>query len=733
MEVLMLVRISSIMVLSCLVMVLPGVAEEPQRPRIGLVLSGGGALGTAHVGVIKVLEELQIPIDYVAGTSMGAIVGGLYASGLSPAEMEQALADIDWHDIFDDLPPRREMPFRRKQDDLTYLTRFEIGFNHGSFQIPPALVFGQKFGVELQRLTLRAAGIQDFDQLPIPFRAVATDIETGDMVVLSSGDLGRALRASMAVPGVFSPIEIDGRLLVDGGLVRNLPVDVVREMGAEVVIAVDVGEPLYSRDELRSMLKVTSQVINMQLRKNVEEQVGAADFLIKPDLGGFSSAAFEKYGEMIPRGEAATRVLADQLQRLTVPASEHAAYRTRLRHHEPLAAVVESVQLSLESTADPELVLKQVRARPGDRLDVEAIRLDLQRLYQLGDYERVDFMLLKGDQGYHLIIEAHEKSWGPNLLRFGLNLSADMEGESAFNMLATYTMTGLNRLRGEAKLALQLGEDLSFFSEYYQPLSLANTWFVSAWAQSSTSTVDAYVTGDVFARYRVDTLTGGLDLGLQLGKYGEVRLGLNRGLAKAELRKGPSLVPEIESEWSGYRLSAIIDQLDYPNFPRNGYLASLELLAARDSLGSDETYNSLIAGGVGAFSYGRHTTMSRIGVVSAMGSELPVAARYSLGGLFQLSGYPLGSISGQYGGLVSVIQYYRLLRLPSGIGEGVYVGASVEAGNLWETQQAISAGDLHYSGAVFIGADTAFGPVYLASGHGEGGQHAWYIYVGRTF
>ncbi len=708
------------------------------RPRIGLVLSGGGALGSAHVGVLKVLEELRIPVDYVAGTSMGAIVGGLYSAGVSPAEMEEIVVEIDWRDMFDDRPPRRELPYRRKVDDQTNLARLEMGFNRGSFQLPPGLISGQKLGFTLQALAVQTAGIDDFDDLPLPFRAVATDIETGEMVVLSRGDLGRAIRASMSIPGVFSPIEIDGRLLVDGGLVRNLPVDVVREMGAEVVIAVDVGAPLLDKDELASLAKVTNQMIGMQIRKNVQEQVPLVDVLIKPELEGFGSGQFARALEMVPLGEEAARGVAAELSKLAVSEERFAAHRERIhRRKKSLPPKVSSVQLTLASTADPQLVFSRITTRAGDPFDLEVIRRDLERLYKSGDYERVDFSLAEADDGTIVFIDAYDKSWGPNYFRFGLNLFADFEGESSFDVLTTYTMTKLNRRRGEFKAQAQLGENPQFSGEFYQPLSLRQTWFLSAQLQQGTASVFSPVGEGLFAPYRVDLLSGILDLGLQLGKYAELRFGLLRSRTHSELRSGtdsvaPANLPaEVDFDLGGYRFSAVVDQFDNMNFPRHGYFVATEYLAARESLGSDVEYERLVTFMGAAATHKRHTILGLSMLYSALGSESPEI--YNVGGLFALSGYRTDSIHGRYGGYASLLYLYRLFQMPPTIGDGLYIGGSIEAGNLWNEASQVDLGDLRYSVSLVIGVDTVFGPLYLAQGFSDDGDNPLYLFVGRNF
>ena len=277
-----------------------------RRPRIGLVLGGGGARGGAHVGVLKVLEELRIPVDYVVGTSMGSIVGGLYASGKNAEEIDQEMRAMDWEDLFQDYPSRADRSFRRKSDDYTYAFKAKPGFNDGKVVLPLAYIRGQKFDLELNRLTLPVVEVKDFNRLPIPYRAVATDIETGKAVVLAKGSLSLSIRASMAVPAAFDPVEIDGRLLVDGGIANNVPVNVARDMGAEVLIVVDVGSGLFSRKNITSALDVTGQLGNYLFTLNSEEQLktlGPRDVLIRPPLGDIGGGSFERVPETFPIGE----------------------------------------------------------------------------------------------------------------------------------------------------------------------------------------------------------------------------------------------------------------------------------------------------------------------------------------------------------------------------------------------------------------------------------------------
>ena len=297
------------------------------RPKIGLALSGGGARGAAHVGVLKVLEELRVPVDYIAGTSMGAIVGGLYASGMSPDEIEKALVEMDWDIVLHDGQMRPDRSFRRKLDDRLYLSKLKAGVKDGKPGIPTALVQGQQFNLVLNRLTVDVAEVNDFDHLPIPFRAVATEIATGNEVVLGRGNLATAIRASVSVPGVFAGVKYDGKLLVDGGISNNLPVSVVRKMGADIVIAIDISTPLLTEEELTSALKIAKQLTALLTRRNTERQIASLtsrDVLIVPPLDKLvTSASFEKAPLAIEIGEKAARKQQNQLRRLSVPGAKY--------------------------------------------------------------------------------------------------------------------------------------------------------------------------------------------------------------------------------------------------------------------------------------------------------------------------------------------------------------------------------------------------------------------------
>lgn len=710
--------------------------EGLNRPRICLVLSGGGALGAAHVGALKVIEEARVPIDCVAGTSMGAIIGALYATGYTAAELEDIVHNLDMSSMFIDEPPRREMLFRRKVDDLTVLTDLEFGFSNGRFLMPRGLVAGQKFGFVFQELLLPAVGVPHFDDLPIPFRTVATDIETGEMVVLEDGDLGQAIRASMSVPGAFSPVPVGDSLLVDGGLVRNLPVSVARDLGADVVIAVDVGasDSVVDSAELDSAAEILGRMVSIMIRENVRHEADDCEVLIEPDLEGFTSRDFVRMGEMIPSGEAAAREVVDQLRELALDEAAYRQWRSARRPPELAPMVVSGIQLGAYSEIDSRTILRSVSTRPGDALDFDRLWQDLVRLYRLGDFQIVDVHFQRTEDGYDVIIDARPKSWGPNYLRFGINLESDFEGDSDFNLLTQYLMTNVNRWRGELKFRIQFGADQLFMAEYYQPLSFRGDWFFSPMVTIEETAQDIDLGSGLSTRYTLDSALAEFDLGYQLGRFGELRLGVASGRVRARPKDEDTILDAFDIDVAGYRGQLVLDQLDDPDFPRSGYFLDFEAIRADPSLGSDDRFTQLDLTALGAIPLGDGTLMVSLEGSRLEDFEAPVAyAGSALGGLFRLSGRARDSLYGKVSALGVLFYLYELKGATSPFGTSVYVGGTVEAGNAWLEADDVDWGDLEHAASVFVGTDTFVGPVYLAYGRTDDDRDAWYFFVGRSF
>jgi NTE family protein len=723
-------------------MATPGIAEETggagavkTRPRIGLVLSGGGARGAAHIGVLKVLEELRVPVDYIAGTSMGSIVGGSYASGNSVDQMLRDISTIKSADLATDSPSRQDISIRRKQDDLKNYIGPEIGFRRGKLLLPKGVVTGIGLEAVLRDLA-KVKGPVDFDTLPIPFRAVATDIEFGKMVVFRSGDLAAVMRASMSVPGAIAPAEIEGKALVDGGLTRNLPVNVAREMGADVIIAVNLGTPLMRRDQINSLLGVTGQMISILTEQNVQASLDSlkpGDILILPELGDYSSTDFDHMPDTVPIGEAAARKVEDLLKRYSLPPEKYAEHR---RRQTGAAAAdtrpINEIRVEGLKRVNPRVIAENMETQTGKPLDVKVVDADMRRIYGRGDFEHVGYRLIEEPGKRILVVDAVEKSWGPDYLRFGLGLSSETSGESYFNVLGSYRKTWVNRLGAEWRNDVQLGQATLLFSEFYQPLSVYRYLFVAPMVQYDQYLTKVFDSDVPLATYNNRSTKVGLDLGSQITKYGELRVGLVGGSRTFTLNSGPTyLTPADDNADTGaVRARLRIDQLDSVKFPRNGYAATAEILDSRTGLGARENYTRWEGDLQSAVSSGDNTVQLALKGGGAIGSApLPVYDQFSFGGFLRLSGYRTGQFYGEsltFGRLV----YYRKLS-KAVLTEGVYAGASLEAGRIGGPLVPGSPTDVQTSGSLFLAADTPLGPMYLGYGMGEDDNRTLYFFLGR--
>src|SRR3984893_12048414 len=439
----------------------PDAARSTQqvRPRICLVLSGGGARGMAHIGVLKILEELKVPIDCIAGTSMGAVVGGLYASGMSAAQIDTTMRSVDWQEAFRDLPPRRDLAFRRKQDDRNFLVSLPLGLKHGRILLPKGLIQGQKLQETLRQLTLQFNDSTDFDKLPTAFRAVATDLESGAAVLLDKGDLAIAMRASISAPGVFAPVDYQGRLLVDGGLAENLPINVARAMNADILIVSDDSFPLQQRAKLDSALTISNQMLAILVRRDSDRQrktLTPQDVLIEPVLGAATSTDFTQGASTIVQGERAARGAVDRLAALGVDDSTYRAYLARRAEREPGLRPIEFVRVDRESKRYEKTIVAEMQPLVGKPLDLNQVGARITELYGLGNFESLDYSMVEQAPGTSaaagegqaeesgLEIRARRKSWGPNYIRFGLNLEDDFQGNRRFNAAARFVLSEIN-------------------------------------------------------------------------------------------------------------------------------------------------------------------------------------------------------------------------------------------------------------------------------------------------
>ncbi len=719
-----------------------GAPAATNRPKIGLVLSGGGARGITHVGVLKVLEEAHIPVDYLAATSMGSIVGGLYAMGMRPADMERVVTTVDWTTLFSDSPPRRELSFREKEIDRRFPLPIEIGIRGTEIRGFKGFLSGANLTLFLHELSSDADGVKDLDRLPIPFRAVATDMVTGKAFVFEQGPLFVAMRSSMSIPGVFSPSEVEGRILGDGGLVDNLPVDVVRRMGADIVIAVNIGTPLGTRDQLSSIVGLTGQMINILTEQNVRAQLaslGPKDVLIAPDLGTLSAIDFARGAEFVRLGEEAARASLPELAALALPEPAYAAYKAGLPRLVATAPpVIEFVRVEGTQRANPAAIEARLGIPLGEALDVREVNNRVSRLYGSDDFDSITYRVADEDGKSGLVFEVREKSIGPNYLRFGLAYSSDFQGESTFSLLAGFKRVWLNSLGAQLLAELEVGRVFRASGQFYQPLDYRQTFFVSG--QGSLQNVPRYVFSgsDRVAEYAIQTNSAGFDLGAALGDSGQLRIGPIYTYYKGTPTIALSGFPVVRQTDAGARLAARWDNLDNTFFPRRGAHAEFDLFYGdrTQKIGSDadEVSRHLARGELlanGAVSFGGNDFVNVAGRAGGLSRDDPsIVNPFLLGGFLNLSGLRIQQLAGSYVGFGRVVYYHRLLTIPW-LGGDVFAGGSLEAGNTWQQRSAISGGDLVKAGSAFLAADTFVGPLYFGYGRATGGASSFYLLLGR--
>lgn len=733
---------------------------RPGRPAIGLVLSGGGARGYAHLGVLKVLEANRIPVDCIAATSMGAVVGGLYATGMTAQEMQRRLSQVNLADIAFDVTERADLPQKKREDERLYIDSLTIGFDSKGFKAPVGLVQGNRLQALLANWTAAVPTNQPFDRLPIPFRAIATDLQTGQKVMLDHGSLPLAIRASMALPGLFSPAEIDGRALVDGGLVGNLPVDAARRMGADIVIAVDIGSPLRPLNALASPADVMQQMIGILIRQNVAEQrkqLTPNDILLQPDLGKQTFTDFQTANQAIAAGEAAAVAALPRLARYALSPEQYDAYRAAHRRP-PLQPIrITSIDIHTNGASVPKRVVRNaLHVKPGDVYDPQAVSADLLSLTTSGNFENVTQQIVNEGDEHRLVIDAQEKYWGPNFLLFGLGMSSSSTDEGGFRLHLGYRRPWLTPSGLEFRADTTLGSDLqSAHVELRQPLSNKIGYYIAPYADYKRRFTNIYDsdTDIKITQYRFQTSRVGLDFGLPLARLGDFRI----GLAYTHLSASPTynmplewLLPDDVSlpgtvfpSAYGHQVSArarlVIDQLDDPTFPRKGYFveARAERSLSKSSstlFESDAPFTDVYGKVMVAQRFGRHSVNASIEAGKSFGgTNFGNPLGYTLGGFQHLSAYAADQLSGNallYGQVTYMNQLATFNASPI---KALYVGASAEAGNVWTPGTRIGSGSLKQSYTFFTSLTTAFGPVYVGVALAPGGRRNIYFQLGRTY
>lgn len=726
-------------------------SAQAERPKIGLALSGGGAKGSAHIAVIELLEANNIPVDYVAGTSIGAYVGGLYALGHSAEEVKTIMYGADFESGFSDAIDRAKLPFRDKRPYDKFNVKLEAGYRDGKIQIPWGVLYGQSMSAVYRRSVGNVQSFDSFDDLAIPFRAVATDLATSEKVIIDHGDMVKAMKASATVPGVLVPVNLQGKLLVDGGLAENLPIIEVREMGADIVIAVDISSPLLVEDQIKNALSVLNQLINFLTVQTLEadkRNLTADDIYIRPGVDQLSTSDFANLEPAYDAGKLAAEQHLGALRELSVSDDEYQQYqrlkRQKLIELKRLASQpIVQVILDNKSSLKDEYLMYKLGIEAGRPISTAQLLRAVDRLYSLNKFERVNATIEDREYGRVVIIEAVEKSWGPNYFEVGLGWEDDFTLDSVISLDFAYTIGDITDNDGEWRNELGIGTDKSFRSEVYLPLDAQQRFYQTSVYDYMRFNRNYFIENQRALILEQISHTFALGLGYNLENESAVEVGLlyEKGsinndvfLSRAVIYNGPGM-------YIGYGY----DTLDRISFPTRGNRLTLTVIHRHENVSGDALFESpdveksyrstqYRLDWKGARTRGDHGV---IGIASFAYTQSEVDDSIfpaELGGFLNLSGYHLNSLVGNNKAFTALAYQYNLGRSLFGLTSfPIYVGASLEAGNVWDVPESMSVSDLIFANSIYLSTDSKLGPIALAYGNAEGDNQSFYFYLGKNF
>jgi NTE family protein len=714
--------------------------SEGKRPKIGVAFSGGGARGLAHIGVIKAFEELRVPIDYIAGTSMGSIIGGLYASGLSTEELQRAVVyEIDWNLALNLSDNRDILSFREKQVQQRFF-QLEMGIdNKKGVTAPAGFVGEQELFMVLKRLS-RNIFVDDFAKLPIPFKAVATDLNTAKSYLLEKGELATALRASMAVPFAFAPVEIDGRVLADGGIVNNIPVDIVRNMGADIVIAVDITTPLQTIDINSSFLTVTEQSLNVSLIQNALHALAQADIVIKPGIDEFTSSDFNRSAELIAKGYEIVMSKKALFQQLALSEAAYADYRATMQAKVPTTynVVTPTFLEFVGNQRTPTVALeRQLDHLLGQPLQFQEIKQAANQLMSFKEFKKVTYSVIRNKQGETgLLFQLHEKPWGPNYFRMGLNLSTSFDDKTDFLLSFRHERLNVNRFGGEWVNEIEFGTGFTLFSEFYQPLDYHKRFFLAPYFQMERRFVDVFEQQRGIAEYDLEGMRFGLDLGMNLSKNAAFRTGIVYEDVNTAIKMGnPTAAPRD----SNIQEAHLVFKFGYDNladkvFATRGMKIDLDTDIYDTSFGSESSYQRV------AFYFRQHlplhprtTLISELTLLTLFDSNPPQYEDFSIGGFNQLAGYKEGDIGGNHALVYRFGALFDIPGLPKFGSLNTRLALLFHVGNAWDRFEDIYFDNLHFGGTLAAAWETKFGTLMMGTGYTDEGSFRYNLSFGHFF
>ncbi len=712
-------------------------AATEHRPKIGLVLSGGGARGAAHIGVIEALEEMHVPIDLIVGTSMGAVIGGLYASGVPIQTIKHDFSHLDWDKVFSYNIERTDLYYRRKLDTDIFLIKNFISYSKGKIHIPYGIITGQSLYEEFNSYLLQDEPIKDFNHLHIPFKAVSTDLVTGKAIVLDHGDLALSLLASMAVPGIISPVDTNGYMLVDGGVSCNLPIEIAKQMGAEILIVVDVSTPMSTKAQIIDLAGVLGQLTNILTYKNIVQSKSLLthkDILLTPKLD-LDTSDFEDFETGIQPGVVAAYQHENQLRKLSSPNIKNIS-KVKQETVKIDEVMVNNKTKLLPSTYFHYLEFESQYVTPDD------IKDHIDHLYGLSIFDRIYYGIESSPEGKRLVVEPKQDVNDPVYFQGSVLLDTDFQTTNTFGLVLGVTNEQVNSLMGELRLIAQVGHGEALFGEYYQPLTSDLSWFFNPSIGIQRTFYTGYFDFSSIATYLVTTSQLEFAFGKVFSNVARIKGYWDYDYNVIKLRTGcfdflqnifPNQLEEHVTDGS-VGIALEWDTIDNLYFPHHGIKGSIDLSTYQKAFGGETEFSQLVIKNLAAASTGKHAFVLGTLYNRTLEDIPSFPNKFNLGGLYELTGLYNNEISGDNSALISAIYFYELekLNIIPNRPLPIYTGFSLEAGKVWgETN--LSTNRFIESASVFIAADSILGPIYLAAGATENGRKSVHLTLRPAF
>lgn len=714
-------------------------AQSPpakKRQTLGLALQGGGALGLAHVGVITWLEEHHIPVDYVAGTSMGGLVGGAFATGRNGAELHQLVDGIQWDQVMSGQTPFGDLSFRRKQDARDYPNSLEFGIRKG-IQFPEGFNSGQQVSLVLDQIAAPYSEVTNFNDFPTPFACVATDLVTGKPKVFRSGSLGIALRSTMSLPGIFTPVRHDGAIYADGGLLQNLPVQVVKNMGADIVLGIHLAEETLSPDANLSSFAVLGQSISVMINANELISMEKADLLVSVPVEKYNALDFDKADEIIKAGYDAAAAKSTMLMTLAVDDAtwnEYVAERNSRRRTEtpvPQFVAVEGVNGHLSQR-----VQDQMAGLVGKPLDYDILDQEIMRLKGIGRFSVLNYQFVERNGQQGLLIKTEEHAYGPPIVRPLILIDGSSLKNVTFNLGARVTWLDIGGFRSEWRNDIILFSDYGLRSEYYHPFTPQTHWFVAPRALAYSNPLYFYNDNQLLSTYRKNFGGGGIDVGYQFGNVGELRVGYEGGYESFQRQIGSSELPNVSGSYGATRLQYKLERLDDPVIPRQGQAAQVDFLWTNASPLATGQYPVLEVESRNFFKISEPSSIFLNGFAGTTFNNYNTGLpQFSLGGSQVLVAYGTNELRMDKYFLFQLGYLRQLARLPPLVGGGVYFLGIYEAAQVYGPPSSMinKASGFPTDAAAGLVVNTIFGPVAAAYAYGDTGHHKFFFRIGRLF